>query len=147
MFSFHGIPQRYFEAGDPYHCECLKTARLVAERLDLGAERFTVAFQSIFGKEEWIKPTADVTIRAMANSGVKSLDVICPGFSVDCLETLEEIDQLNRGIFLDNGGKRFRYVECLNDRPAHIQMLAKKKLDSEDRDFLRATLLRRKIAS
>ncbi len=124
LFSFHGIPLRYFEAGDPYHCECLKTARLVAETLELGAERFDVAFQSIFGKEEWIKPTTDVTIRAMASSGVKSLDVICPGFSVDCLETLEEIDQLNRGFFLENGGERFRYIPCLNDRPAHLRMLA-----------------------
>ncbi|MEE8367833.1 MAG: ferrochelatase [Thermoanaerobaculia bacterium] len=124
LFSFHGIPLRYFTGGDPYHCECHKTARLVAERLHLSEPEYEVAFQSIFGKEEWIKPTADVTIRAMARSGVKKLDVICPGFSVDCLETLEEIKLLNRGFFLDNGGERFRYIPCLNDRPGHARMLA-----------------------
>ena len=123
LFSFHGVPLRYFTAGDPYHCECLKTARLVAEALELEEERWNVAFQSIFGKEEWIKPTTDVTIRAMATAGVRKLDVVCPGFAVDCLETLEEIDQLNHEHFLSNGGERFRYIPCLNDRPDHADLL------------------------
>lgn len=124
LFSFHGIPLRYFAGGDPYHCECHKTARLVAEELRLPGERYEVSFQSIFGKEEWIKPTTDVTVRAMAKAGIRNLDVICPGFAIDCLETLEEIDLLNRGFFLDNGGKSFRYIPCLNDAQEHVRALA-----------------------
>ncbi|HEX4953798.1 MAG TPA: ferrochelatase [Thermoanaerobaculia bacterium] len=124
LFSFHGIPQRYFDAGDPYHCLCHKTARLVAESLGLPAERWVVCFQSLFGKEEWIKPYTASTVEALARSGLKRLDVICPGFSADCLETLEEIDQLNREIFLHHGGERFRYVPALNDRPDHLRFLA-----------------------
>lgn len=130
LFSFHGIPERYFTGGDPYHCHCHKTARLVAERLGLDSERYEVAFQSIFGKEEWIKPTTDVTVRAMARAGIRSLDVVCPGFAVDCLETLEEIDEQNRHFFLDNGGERFRYVPCLNDRPGHVEALTDLLLDN-----------------
>lgn len=124
LFSFHGIPLRYFRAGDPYPHQCHKTARLAAEALELPESRYEVAFQSIFGKEEWVKPTTSVTVEAMARSGIKKLDMICPGFSVDCLETLEEIDQLNRKLFLDNGGERFTYISCLNDRPDHLRTLA-----------------------
>ena len=124
LFSFHGIPQRYFDAGDPYPCHCWKTARLVAERLGLPPERYEVTFQSLFGKEEWIKPYTDRTLQAMARAGVKSVDVICPGFAADCLETLEEIDGLNRELFLHAGGERFRYVPALNDRPDHVRVLA-----------------------
>ncbi len=124
LFSFHGIPLRYIMGGDPYHCECLRTARLVAEELHLADEQYKVSFQSLFGREEWIKPATDVTVRAMAKAGVKKIDVICPGFSVDCLETLEEIELLNRGFFLDNGGERFRFIHCLNDRSEHVQMFA-----------------------
>ena len=124
LFSFHGIPQRYFDAGDPYHCLCHKTARLVAEELELPPERYQVSFQSLFGKEEWIKPYTDRTVQALARSGVKSLDVICPGFAADCLETLEEIDQLNRELFLHAGGERFRYIPALNDRPEHLDALS-----------------------
>ncbi len=124
LFSFHGIPLRYVSNGDPYHCQCHKTGRLVAEALGIGEQRYVVAFQSRFGREEWIKPTTDVTVRAMARSGVKSLDVVCPGFSADCLETLEEIDGENRELFEANGGERFRFIPCLNDRPEHIRALA-----------------------
>lgn len=124
LFSFHGIPRRYFESGDPYFCHCHKTARLVAEALELPADRWLVSFQSLFGKEEWIKPYTDKTVEGLARSGVRSLDVVCPGFSADCLETLEEIDGLNREIFLHHGGERFRYVPALNDRPDHLRMLA-----------------------
>jgi ferrochelatase len=124
LFSFHGIPRRYFESGDPYFCHCHQTARLVAEALALPADRWQVSFQSLFGKEEWIKPYTDKTVEGLAHSGVRSLDVICPGFSADCLETLEEIDGLNREIFLHHGGERFRYVPALNDRPDHLRMLA-----------------------
>lgn len=124
LFSFHGIPQRYFDGGDPYFCQCQKLARLTAEELGLPRDRWEVAFQSLFGKEEWIKPYTDKTIEAMAKSGVRTLDVVCPGFSADCLETLEEIDQLNREIFHHAGGERFRYIPCLNERPDHIRSLA-----------------------
>jgi ferrochelatase len=124
LFSFHGIPKRYFLAGDPYFCHCQKTARLVAERLGLPRERYEVTFQSLFGREEWLRPYTDQTMRALAAAGVRSLDVICPGFSADCLETLEEIDGLNREIFLHAGGERYRYVPALNDQPDHLRLLA-----------------------
>jgi ferrochelatase len=124
LFSFHGIPQRYFEAGDPYFCHCHKTARLVAEELGLPRDRYEVSFQSLFGKEEWLKPYTDKTMQGMAKSGVRSLDVICPGFSADCLETIEEIDGQNREIFLHAGGERYRYIPALNDRPDHMRFLA-----------------------
>lgn len=124
LFSFHGIPQRYFDAGDPYFCQCQKTARLVAEDLGLPREAYEVSFQSLFGKEEWIKPYTDRTIQGMAKSGIRSLDVICPGFSADCLETLEEIDGLNREGFLHAGGEHYRYIPALNDRPDHVRFLA-----------------------
>ena len=123
LFSFHGIPLRYFENGDPYHCLCHKTARLVAEELGLEDDRWVVSFQSLFGKEEWIKPYTADTVTAMAEAGIESLDVICPGFSADCLETLEEIDVENRGYFEDNGGGRFRYIPALNDRADHLRFL------------------------
>lgn len=124
LFSFHGVPKRYFEGGDPYHCLCQKTARLVAEELGLSDDRWLVTFQSLFGREEWLKPYTADTVTAMAKAGVESLDVICPGFSADCLETLEEIDVQNRGFFEGNGGKRFRYIPALNDRPDHLGFLA-----------------------
>jgi ferrochelatase len=129
LFSFHGIPQRYFEAGDPYYCHCQKTARLVAERLALPRERYEVSFQSLFGREEWLKPYSNETIKAMARSGVRSLDVVCPGFSADCLETVEEIDGENRELFLHAGGESYRYIPALNDRPDHIRALAGLCLD------------------
>ena len=124
LFSFHGIPQRYFEAGDPYFCQCHKLARLAAEELGLPRDRWEISFQSLFGKEEWLKPYTDKTITAMAQAGIRHLDVVCPGFSADCLETLEEIDEQNREIFLHAGGERYRYIPALNDRPDHIRMLA-----------------------
>ncbi len=124
LFSFHGIPKRYFLAGDPYYCQCQKLARLAAEELELSAERWQVSFQSLFGKEEWLKPYTDKTITALAQSGIRGLDVVCPGFSADCLETIEEIDEQNREIFLHAGGERYRYIPALNDRPDHIRVLA-----------------------
>lgn len=124
LFSFHGIPQRYFDAGDPYFCFCHKLARLTAEELALPADRWQVSFQSLFGKEEWLKPYTDKTIQAMAKAGIRSLDVVCPGFSADCLETLEEIDEQNREIYLHAGGESYRYIPALNDRPDHIRAIA-----------------------
>ncbi len=124
LFSFHGIPQRYFDGGDPYPCECQKTARRVSEAMGLSKDRYIVAFQSLFGREEWIKPYTASTVEAMGKAGVKSLDVICPGFSADCLETLEEIDGENRQIFMAAGGESFRYIPALNSRPDHVRALA-----------------------
>lgn len=125
LFSFHGIPQRYFDNGDPYHCLCHKTARLTAEELGLDDDRWVVSFQSIFGREEWLKPYTESTIHGMAEAGVKSLDVICPGFSADCLETLDEIDREYRHVWVQAGGndEGYRYVRALNDRPDHVAFL------------------------
>lgn len=123
IFSFHGLPERYLLLGDPYHCECHKTARLAAERLQLPDDSWQVTFQSRFGREEWLKPYTDHTLKSWAKAGVKSVDVICPGFSADCLETLEEIAMENRDIFLNAGGQKYHYIPALNDRPDHIQML------------------------
>src|SRR5262249_8730949 len=121
---FNVIRKRSFLAGDPYFCECHKLARLAAEELGLPRERWQVSFQSLFGKEEWLKPYTDKTITAMAKSGIRSLDVVCPGFSADCLETIEEIDEQNREIFLHAGGERYRYIPALNHPPAHIRVIA-----------------------
>ena len=123
LFSFHGIPKRYFTGGDMYHCHCQKTARLIAERLGLSREQYLVTFQSLFGKEEWVKPYTDKTIQALAESGTKKLHVVCPGFTADCLETLEEINEQNREIFLHHGGEQFEYIEAVNDSERFIDCL------------------------
>jgi ferrochelatase len=124
LFSFHGIPERYSRAGDPYFHHCHETARLVAGELGLPEDRSVVAFQSLFGREEWIKPYTAETIKALAASGLRSLDVVAPGFAADCLETFEELDVENRGYFESGAGGRFRYIPCLNDRPDHLRFLA-----------------------
>lgn len=123
VFSFHGIPKRYFEAGDPYYCQCQKTARLVAEKLLLKDTDWKVVFQSHFGKEEWLKPYCDESLKELANNGIKSVDIICPGFSADCLETLEEINMQNRQLYLDRGGVEYNYIPALNDSPDHIKLI------------------------
>lgn len=123
LFSFHGIPKHYFEAGDPYHCECHKTARLVAESLGMDEGQWQVTFQSRFGPREWLKPYTDETLRELAEKGIKNVSVICPGFSSDCLETLEEINIQYRALFLTSGGEEFTYIPALNDQPAHIDMI------------------------
>ncbi len=124
LFSFHGIPQAYFDAGDPYYCECHKTARLVAEKLNLDEKEWMLTFQSRFGPKEWLKPYTDITLEELAKSRIKNVDIICPGFSADCLETLEEINMRYRKTFLAAGGNRFSYIPALNERPAHISTLA-----------------------
>jgi ferrochelatase len=125
LFSFHGMPRRTLLAGDPYHCQCQKTARLVAERLALPQVRWQVSFQSRFGRAEWMQPYTDKTLRQWAQEGIKEVDVVCPGFAADCLETLEEIAMLNRDAFLAAGGTRLSYIPALNDRPDHIDALVK----------------------
>jgi ferrochelatase len=124
LFSFHGLPRRYFQSGDPYHCACQKTARLVAAGLGLAPGQWAVSFQSRVGREEWLRPYTDHLLREWGGSGVKHVQVLCPGFSADCLETLEEIDQQNREFFLQAGGESFAYIPALNDRPDHIAALA-----------------------
>lgn len=123
LFSFHGMPERYFTSGDPYYCQCQKTARLVAEKLGLAERQWAVSFQSLFGKEEWLKPYTEPLVKQWANHSVGSVDVICPGFSIDCLETLEEIDQELRQTFLEAGGREFHYIDALNDDDAHAQLM------------------------
>jgi ferrochelatase len=123
LFAFHGIPQRYVDAGDPYFCQCQKTARLVAEQLQLDDDAWMVVFQSRFGREAWLQPYCDETLKALPAQGIKRVDVISPGFAADCLETLEEIDMENREYFLQAGGEQFHYIPALNDSPAHINAL------------------------
>ena len=123
IFSFHGMPKRYLKNGDPYYCFSHKTARLVAEKLNLKTDEYDLAFQSRFGKEEWLKPYIEDIIIDYKEEGVKSLQIISPAFSVDCLETLEEINIQYRKLFLSNGGERFHYIPCLNDTEGHIDMI------------------------
>tara|TARA_B100001248_G_scaffold122261_1_gene91514 strand:- start:1569 stop:2570 length:1002 start_codon:yes stop_codon:yes gene_type:complete len=125
IFSFHGMPVRYLNEGDPYYCFCHKTARLVAERLKLSADKHILSFQSRFGSEEWLQPYIDDEIVRLAKNGVKKLHIISPGFSVDCLETLEEIKIQYDELFKENGGDSLTYIPCLNDNDDHIEMIDK----------------------
>ena len=124
LMSFHGVPQRTLEMGDPYHCECHKTGRLLAEALGLNKDEYVLTFQSRFGKAKWLEPYTEPTLKALAGSGIKRVDVICPGFTSDCLETLEEIAQEARETFLHAGGQEFHYIPCLNDSGPWIHALA-----------------------
>lgn len=124
MLSFHGIPQRYADRGDPYPDECRATAERVAAALELARGDWECCFQSRFGREPWLRPYTDKTLQAWANEGVRSIDVICPGFAADCLETLEEIAIRNRALFRACGGDRLSYIPALNDDDDHIQALA-----------------------
>lgn len=124
IFSYHGVPKRYLLQGDPYHCECYKTTRLVAEYLGLGKDEYMTTFQSRFGREEWLKPYTDETLKSLPAQGVKSVQMVCPGFSSDCLETIEEIGEENREYFEHAGGETYQYIECLNADAAHIDMMA-----------------------
>lgn len=123
ILSYHGIPLKYLQQGDPYHCECHKSSRLLAERLGLGADQYKTTFQSRFGREEWLKPYTDETLKSLPGQGIASVDVFCPGFSSDCLETIEEIDEENRHYFMAAGGKAFNYIPALNATPGHIEAL------------------------
>jgi ferrochelatase len=122
--SFHGMPQAYLEAGDPYHCQCQKTSRLVRETLAWPRERWLTTFQSRFGNDPWLQPYTIDTVARLARSGTKRLVMVAPGFSADCLETLEELDMENRAAFLSNGGEQFAYVPCLNDSDAGVRVIA-----------------------
>ncbi len=124
IMSFHGLPRRNLEAGDPYFCQCHKTGRLLAEALDLKNDQWQLTFQSRFGKQEWLKPYTDATLKQLAADGVKRVDIISPGFPADCLETLEEIEMENRAYFLEAGGESYHYIKALNNHPLHIRALA-----------------------
>ncbi len=123
IFSFHGMPYRYLEKGDPYYCFCHKTARLTAEKLDLDEYSYDIAFQSRFGSDKWLEPYIDRLLVNEANNGTKYIQVISPGFAVDCLETLEEISIQYRELFISNGGKRFEYIPCLNDGQDQLDLI------------------------
>lgn len=124
VMSFHGVPRFTLDKGDPYHCECLKTGRLLAEALGLAKDEYVVCFQSRFGKAEWIKPYTTEVLGKLAKDGIKTVDVMCPGFVSDCLETLEEIAMEGKEDFLTQGGQDYRYIPCLNDHPDWIKALA-----------------------
>lgn len=124
VMSFHGVPKRTLLLGDPYHCECHRTARLLAARLRLAPDQYRVTFQSRFGRAEWLQPYTAPTVQQLARAGVKRIDVMCPGFTSDCLETLEEINMEVRHDFESNGGQDYHYIPCLNDNPAWIVGMA-----------------------
>lgn len=123
LFSFHGIPQEYADDGDPYPDQCHATANLLANELNLKPDQWFLTFQSRLGPKQWLQPYTDKTLENWGKSGVESVQVICPGFSVDCLETLEEVAMENRDIFLEAGGKKYVYIPCLNSTRPHIEMM------------------------
>lgn len=123
VFSYHGMPKLFLDNGDPYHCFCLQTTRLVVEKLGLDKDMVVTTFQSRFGKAEWLKPYTDETLKAFPENGIKDIAIISPAFSADCLETLEEIEGENREIFEQAGGEKYRYIAALNDRNDHIEAM------------------------
>lgn len=123
LMSYHGIPKRYFDKGDNYPCQCCKTTFLLASKLDLKPNEYTMTFQSRLGVAEWMKEYTDKTLKALPAKGVKNVQVICPGFSADCLETIEEISEENHDYFMESGGEKFGYIPALNDRKDHIEFL------------------------
>ena len=124
IFSYHGIPKKYHLNGDPYHCYCLKTTRLVKEYLNLSEEEVLTTFQSRFGSQEWLQPYTDQTLKELPNKNIKKIHIISPGFSADCLETLEELQVENKNYFMEAGGREYKYIPCLNDNPLHIKFIA-----------------------
>lgn len=124
LFSFHGLPQRQVDAGDPYYQQCYTTTQLLAAELQYPAERYSLVFQSRFGRAKWLQPYLDPTLQALVSSGIKSVDIVCPGFAADCLETLEEIHHRSREVFMTAGGEQLNYITALNDRADHLEMLA-----------------------
>ena len=129
LMSFHGLPRYTLDRGDPYHCECQKTARLLAEELGLTPEAYQLSFQSRFGRTEWLKPYTAVTLSQWGKEGLRRVDVVCPGFVADCLETLQEIGMEGKAEFLGAGGKEFHVIPCLNENAAWIQALAQIALE------------------
>lgn len=124
IMSFHGVPKKYITQGDPYQSQCEQTAQNIAETLNLNKDEWMLVFQSRFGAQEWLQPYCDKTLQSLPDQGVKSVDIVCPGFSVDCLETLEEIEIENRDYFLNAGGENYTYIPCLNDTDSHARLFA-----------------------
>ncbi|MGH8104864.1 MAG: ferrochelatase [Arenimonas sp.] len=124
LFSFHGLPQRFIRDGDPYAAQCETGAKKIAVRLGLSDDQWQITYQSRFGREPWLEPATDETLEALAKQGIKTVDIICPGFAVDCLETLEEIKIQNQEIFQKAGGENLRYIAALNESPGHACALA-----------------------
>ena len=124
IFSYHGIPKRYLINGDPYHCFCLKTTRLVKEKMRLGDDQIMTTFQSRFGREEWLQPYTSETLKELPSKGIKDIHIISPGFSADCLETLEELEEENREYFIESGGEKYKYIPCLNDNDKHLDFIS-----------------------
>ena len=122
IFSYHGIPKKYLLNGDPYHCFCLKTTRLVKEKMGLNDDEIMTTFQSRFGKAEWLQPYTSETLKELPKKGIKNIHIISPGFSSDCLETLEELEEENREYFMESGGEKYKYIPCLNDEDEHIDV-------------------------
>lgn len=159
IFSYHGLPKRFLESGDPYHCHCYKTTRLVAETLKLEPQDYMLTFQSRFGKEPWLQPYTDETLQSLPSKGVKRVQVISPGFSSDCVETIEELNIQNREFFMDAGGEEFDYIPCLNDRPDHLDLfedlihrqlsalLPGRRYNKSDKDLSLTKLLAEKIGA
>ena len=123
VMSFHGLPEQLTQWGDPYFHQCHKTAALIAEKLGLTEKQWMIVFQSRFGKAQWLKPYCVDTLQVLPTQGIKAIDIVCPGFAVDCLETLEEIAMENKSIFMEAGGSDYRYIPCLNDSQAHVNAL------------------------
>ena len=124
LFSFHGLPQRYIDQGDPYRFQCEGTAHAIEQKLGLNADQWQICYQSRLGPMKWLQPYTDHVLQQLPQQGCQSVDVVCPGFAVDCLETLEEIAMTNRKVFIDAGGQHYRYIPALNDSDQHLQMLA-----------------------
>jgi ferrochelatase len=124
LFSFHGIPQRLVDGGDPYAAQCAASVAAIVQELGLDSGDYELSYQSRFGREQWLQPYTTATLRALAEAGARRVDVVCPGFAVDCLETLEEIAMLNAREFRDAGGEALRYIPCLNATPAHADVVA-----------------------
>jgi len=123
IMSFHGIPKKYVLKGDPYQAQCIDSANRIAEYLDLQEQDWMLVFQSRFGAQEWLQPYCDQTLKSLPKQGIKSIDIICPGFSADCLETLEEIEEENKEYFLESGGELYSYIPCLNDSNDHAELM------------------------
>ena len=123
VFSYHGVPKKYLLKGDPYYCFCQKTTRLVVERMKLKKKDYITTFQSRFGPDEWLQPYTDKTLEEFPNKGIKKIHILSPGFSSDCLETIEELEVENKKNFLSSGGEKYYYIKCLNDDPQHLKML------------------------
>ena len=124
IFSYHGIPKKYLLKGDPYHCFCQKTTRLVIEKMKLKEHEYLTTFQSRFGPDEWLTPYTDKTLEELPSKGIKKIHILSPGFSSDCLETLEELKVENKNNFLSAGGMNYNYINCLNDNSDHLKMLS-----------------------